>query len=236
MFSWYRCNREHKNTAAARAFSPFDGPSRPISAATVRTMKLAALGAVLATLFALPAAAQTAPTISPETRPLQANNAELPAACRDKPVPVRIEGQAYASDGDTITMAGLKPRIRIWGIQAAELRDKAGVETVPGMRARALAEDLLNRAGHKVVCQPAKWDRYCRYVALCEAMELRDQAGLHRTPQDIGARLLDAGLAYGFYLDDTFPGHPQLSNWYASFEVKARQERKGLWPAWLGEK
>lgn len=236
MHRWHRCNREHKKAAPKRGFSPFEGPSRPISAATVQAMKIAFLGAVLAALLTLPAAAQPAPTISSETRPLQANNAELPAACRDKPVPVRIEGQAYASDGDTITMAGLKPRIRIWGVQAAELRDKAAAETVPGMRARALVVDLLDRAGNKVECQPAKWDRYCRYVAYCEARQAADQVGLARTQQDIGARLLDAGLAYSFYLDDTFPGHPQLSNWYASFEVKARQERKGLWPAWLGEK
>lgn len=199
-------------------------------------MTKAAILAVLATLIALPAAAQPALTISPQTRPLQANNAELPSACRDKPVPTRIEGHGYAGDGDTITMAGLKPRVRIWGVQAPELRDKQGAETVPGMRARALVEDLLSRSGHKVVCQPAKWDRYCRYVAYCEALEMGDQAGLLRTPQDIGAWLLDEGVAYGFYLDDTFPGHPELSNWYANFEAKARQDRKGLWPIWLDQR
>lgn len=199
-------------------------------------MTKAALLAVWAAMIALPAAAQTGAKISSETRPLQANNAELPAACRGQAVPVTIEGLAYAGDGDTITMIGLRQRIRIWGVQAPELRDKTGVETVPGMRSRAVAEDLLDKAAHRVICQPTKWDRYCRYVALCEAQQSADQAGVQRTPQDIGMRLLEAGAAYGFYLDDAFPGRPELSNWYASAEAKARKERKGLWPTWLGER
>lgn len=198
-------------------------------------MKTALLAAVLAAIAALPASAQHGLEISTEKRPLQADNAQLPKDCRDTPVPVRIEGHAYAGDGDTITMIGLSKRIRIWGVQAPELRTQAKAETVPGMRARARLEDLLEQAGHLTSCQVAKWDRYCRYVAYCEALQMGDSLGLVRTPQDVGWRLLDEGLAYGFYLDDAFPGRPELSNWYASAEAKARAAGRGLWPEWLGQ-
>ena len=195
-------------------------------------MKTAPLAAVLVALAALPAAAETEIRISSETRPLQPDNASLPPACRDQPVPVRIEGHAYAGDGDTITLIGLKHRVRIWGIQAAELRDKDKAETVPGMRARARLEDLLDQADHATVCQPTKWDRYCRYVAVCETAPNADKAAA----LDVGRRLLDDGLAYGFYLDDPVPGRPELSNAYARAEATARQAKRGLWPYWLGEK
>lgn len=199
-------------------------------------MKTALAAAFVVAFATLPATAQHPLEISTATRPLQADNAQLPPACRDKPLPTKITGHAYAGDGDTITFVGHPTRVRIWGIQAPELRDQAKVETVPGMRARARLEELLAAAGHKVVCQPAKWDRYCRYVAFCETLQMDDAAGLLRTPQDVGWRLLDEGLAYGFWLEDTFPGRPELSNWYASAEAKARAERKGLWPLWLGAK
>lgn len=189
----------------------------------------ALLATVALTVLSLPAFAQ-------QTLPLQANNAELPAKCRDKPVPARVDGHAYAMDGDTIAVVGLPPHIRIWGIQAAELRDKEKGERVTGMQARAALEDLLNNAGHRVQCRPTKWDRYCRLVAFCEAQQMEDANGVLRTPQDLGWRLLDLGLAYGFYLDDVIPDRPELSLFYASAEAQARKERRGLWPQWLGEK
>src|SRR5215218_922009 len=58
-------------------------------------------------------------------------------------LPGKWEGIAFAIDGATLAGAGLKPSIRLWGIQAPELRDKDKQETAPGMRARAAVEDLL---------------------------------------------------------------------------------------------
>ena len=84
-----------------------------------------------------------------QTPPQQSNSAELPAACRDLPVPAAFEAEAYAIDGDTLAFVGLKPHVRIWGIQAPELRDKDNLETVPGMRLRAALEDLMATAARK---------------------------------------------------------------------------------------
>ncbi len=147
-------------------------------------------------------------------------------SCRDKPLPPAVEGQASAVDGDTLVVAG-SPRLRLWGIQAPELRDKAsGRETRPGMAARAALADLL-LAG-PVECRPSKWDRYCRLVATCTA------AG-----RDLSASLLERGMAYGFMLDDPLPGAPdrgaQRAVAYSRHEATARTARAGLWREWLGD-
>jgi endonuclease YncB( thermonuclease family) len=62
-------------------------------------------------------------------------------------LPPSWDGQAFAIDGHTLGAVGLKPQIRIWGIQGPELRDAASIERVAGMRARAALEDLLEQAG-----------------------------------------------------------------------------------------
>ena len=49
----------------------------------------------------------------------------------------------------------------------ARCRKPAKAETVPGMRARSLVDDLLAEARHKVRCEPIEWDGYCRVVATC---------------------------------------------------------------------
>ena len=53
---------------------------------------------------------------------------------------------------------------------------------------------------------------------------------------DLGDAMLNAGMAYGFYLDDVIPGRPQLSESYARSENMARNKKIGLWKDWLGEK
>jgi endonuclease YncB( thermonuclease family) len=140
-------------------------------------------------------------------------------------LPKPFDGVAFAIDGNTLAVAGLRPRVRIWGIQAPELRDKDKQETVPGMRARAALDELLAPAGHKIHCNPDKWDRDCRIVALCVAKTT-----------DIGGRMIDNGMAYGFDLHDVDKADVPLSLSYAESEAAARKEMRGLWPEWLGKK
>jgi endonuclease YncB( thermonuclease family) len=140
-------------------------------------------------------------------------------------LPKPFDGMAFAINGDTLAVVGLRPHVRIWGIQAPELRDKDKQETVPGMRARAALDDLLTPAGHKIHCNPDKWDRDCRIVALCVAKTT-----------DIGGRMIDNGMAYGFGLDDVDKADVPLSLSYAESEASARKDMRGLWPEWLGKK
>ena len=143
-------------------------------------------------------------------------------------LPTTWQGQVYAIDGDTMGGVGLKPHIRIWGIQAPELRDAAKAETVAGMRARAALEDLLEQSNHKVRCRASKFDRDCHVVALCTLDDA--QSG------EIGAALIAAGVAYGFNLEETLPGESRASQRYATAEAEARKQRRGLWKDWLGER
>ncbi len=92
------------------------------------------------------------------------------------------------------------------------------------MRARAALEDLLAPAGHKVHCNPTNWDHSCRIVASCVAKTT-----------EIGGRMIDDGMAYGFQLDDATEADVPLSLSYAESEAAARKDKRGLWPMWLAE-
>ena len=171
-------------------------------------MRTALLAAVLAA-FSLPLAAKSPPKATKEC-------GALPAA---------FEGVGFVDDGDTINVVGVRPGIRLWGLNAAELRDRQRAETVAGMKARALVADLLAEADNKVRCEPIEWDKYCRIVSTC----------LTGAGVDLTLESLKAGLAYGFYLAK----HPQLVETalsYANAEAEARRERRGLWSVWMGEK
>lgn len=169
-------------------------------------------------------------SINPATAQLR----ELPAACRDKPVPTKVDGLAYAIDGDTLAIDG-QPHIRVWGIQAPELRDKhTGQETVAGMRSRAHLEDLLKPSRQAVSCTPTKWDRYCRLVATCDTKYPSGQP--NGVAEDLGWQMIDAGQAYGYYLDETLQRAPDTSRAYAAAESLARAQRRGLWTGWLGDR
>ena len=117
----------------------------------------------------------------------------LPVAVQARdcgPLPPVFEGVAFVGDGDTIYGTGFKAGIRVWGMNAPELRTRDKAETVPGMRARALVADLLADAGHKVRVDPIEWDGYCRVVAT-----VRTARGV-----DLTLAAIEAGMAYGFYL------------------------------------
>ena len=144
-------------------------------------------------------------------------------------LPKAWQGQAFAIDGNTLGGVGLKPHLRIWGIQTAELRDKqTSQETVPGMRARAALEDLLAKSDHKLKCRPIKFDRACHIVAQCGLDD--PQAG------DLGGAMIAAGMAYGVSLDEAPSWEPRAGQRYADAEFEARKAKRGLWPTWLAEK
>ncbi|GEP60116.1 hypothetical protein [Reyranella soli] len=108
------------------------------------------LAAALAAV-AVPAMAQPAPRKTVTAQP------DIPDCAAMGALPATWDGQAYAIDGNTLAGVNLKPHIRIWGIQAPELRE-AKAESVAGMRARAVLEDLLEQSGHKVKCRTTKFD------------------------------------------------------------------------------
>lgn len=179
------------------------------------------------------AATFAALTLTAGTAPAQFINVRAPAAPREAPardcgaLPGPFDGKAFAGDGDTIYGTGYGTAIRLWGIQAPELRDHspgaAKAETVAGMKTRGALEDLLAAADWQVRCVPRKFDRFCRVVASCTTAK-----GI-----DPSLELLKAGHAYGFWLSDTDDAAQSIA--YARAEAEARSARRGQWSEWLGE-
>jgi endonuclease YncB( thermonuclease family) len=199
---------------------------RRSAAILARVVAMKALHALPLALFLAVALAvgafaqQKKPPTEPKASDCTATMGELPKAW---------DGQAFALDGATLGGVGLKPHLRLWGIQAPELRDATKAENVPGMRARAFLADLLAKADHKVKCRPARFDRDCRLIAQCSVAE----AG---TSTDLGGSMLAAGMAYGADLDEALPWESRAGQRYADAEFEARKARKGLWPIWLGDR
>jgi endonuclease YncB( thermonuclease family) len=150
-------------------------------------------------------------------------------------VPKTWEGQAYAASGDTLAGVGLKPQIALWGIKAPDMQGimNSG-ESVRGMRARAALEDLLVTGNHKVSCRMVAWGRGCHALAQCTVVAAWP-TGSAPQPHDIGHRLVEDGMAYGFELNNPPEWDKDAAEKIAHFEALARQARKGLWPDWLGE-
>jgi len=182
---------------------------------TIRLHCLAALALLVTGAVAQPAAAQSS------AKPTD-------CAATHGPLPSGWSGTAFAIDGDTLAGVGLKPRIRIWGIQAPELRDKrTGQETVPGMRSRAFLVDMLAVAENRVSCRVHKFDRYCRLVAQCVSAKIEPSV-------EVGQNMIAAGYAYGYWLEDALPWDADAGRRYDAAENRARRERAGLWPTWAG--
>ncbi|WP_421994032.1 thermonuclease family protein [Reyranella sp.] len=193
----------------------------------------AALAVLALPVLALPVAALAQsgprkPAPAPAPAPPPPSRPDGPDCAAQGPLPATWSGEAYVADGNTIVGVGLKAPIRLWGVQAPELRDAAKAETVPGMRARATLQDLLDRADHKLKCRPIRFDRDCRIVAHCT---VNDALG-----GDIGSGLIAAGMAYGIDLNETLAFEPHAGQRYATAEAEARKQRRGLWKEWLGEK
>jgi endonuclease YncB( thermonuclease family) len=185
--------------------------------------------ALLLVAAAFPAAAQTSGSMSGVGAPVNCTTTmgELPKTW---------EGKAYAVSGDTLAGIGLKARLRLWGIHAPELAGNfARNEGVPAMRARAALEDMLAAGEHLVSCRTTGWDSACRAVAQC-TITAEWPTGSKAQPHDLGLRLVEDGFAYGFELESPPGWDKDASEKIAHFEAISRQDRKGLWPTWLGER
>lgn len=191
-------------------------------------MKTLAL-VLVCTAAALPAAAQTSGSAT------QVGTPEHCASTRGQ-LPKTWEGKAYAVSGDTLTGIGLKPHLRLWGIHAPGVgNDFVNTNSVSEMRARAALEDMLAAGEHQVSCRVTGWDRQCHAVAQC-TITAEWPAGSKAQPHDIGLRLVEDGFAYGFELGSPPDWDKDASEKIAHFEAISRQDRKGLWPDWLGER
>ncbi|MBM3623646.1 MAG: thermonuclease family protein [Alphaproteobacteria bacterium] len=96
----------------------------------------------------------------------------LAAAAQPKCTPgdlASLVGRAGAIDGDTLALivdGRRTPNIRLWGVDAPELRDAAKLESPAGMQARVAISDLVH--GRPVTVQPIECDNYGRIVATVE--------------------------------------------------------------------
>ena len=200
----------------------------PKSARTARPLTLVLALAVVA----MAGAADAQTRRPPDSDKSGDKSTEKPGDCSATfgALPKEWLGEAFAVDGTTLGGAGLKPQIRLWGAQAGELRDRqTGQETAAGMRARAALEDMLEKAEHKAKCRPVRWDRDCHVVAQCTVESTP-------APIDLGGYMIASGMAYGYRLEEVLPWEPRASQRYAGAEAEARKARRGLWPAWLGDK
>lgn len=126
------------------------------------------------------------------------------AARLDRTETVRPEGRAVVNDGDTLTLAGR--RIRLRGIDAPEYNQtctRAGAAYACGRQSRRELEALI--AGRPVTCEGWERDKYDRLLAVCRVGDI-----------DLNRRLVEEGwaVAYGDYADA---------------ELVARLAGKGLW-------
>lgn len=108
-------------------------------------------------------------------------------------------------DGDTMTLAGQK--VRIWGIDAPELKQQCGGDAC-GVVARDALEDLVR--SRTVVCTQVDIDRYKRVVASCRA------AG-----RDLGEAMVRSGNALDY--------RRYSKGRYRDAERSAQTRRVGMW-------
>lgn len=114
-------------------------------------------------------------------------------------------------DGDTIDVAGV--RYRLHGIDAPEAGQKCrtvkGGEWNCGKAAISAMETLV--LGQNVKCDNRGVDDYDRVIAVCRA-----------NGQDINKAMVRSGMAWAFR---------KYSQDYIASEVRARQNRLGIWQA-----
>lgn len=136
---------------------------------------------------------------------LNADLPPVPAPSEDRAERTDITGHARVVDGDGLVIEGR--RIRLYGIDAFELRQTCGAYACGRASADAL-RDLVG--GRPVVCAEMDRDRYGRIVAVCEA-----------GGRDLGAAMVRQGHAVAY---------TRYSRRYAPEERAARRENKGAWP------
>jgi endonuclease YncB( thermonuclease family) len=108
-------------------------------------------------------------------------------------------------DGDTFTLAGKK--VRLWGIDAPELKQQCGGAPCGGIARDALQELVRSRT---VVCTQVDRDRYKRVVASCRA------AG-----RDLGEAMVRSGNALDY--------RRYSKGRYRQAERDAQARRVGMW-------
>lgn len=125
---------------------------------------------------------------------------------------VRIAGQAYVLDGDTIEVHGR--RIRLHGIDAPELQQECrrdvGRGAAPyacGVEAKSALERIIR--GNIVLCKPKGCDAYGRILGACTARSI-----------DIGREMVRQGWAVAY---------TRYSLAYLLEEIEARLANRALW-------
>ncbi len=132
---------------------------------------------------------------------------------------VAIEGRATVIDGDTISVEGIGPRIRLDAIDAPESSqsclDAAGTRYLCGVRAAESLADVIGRNG-RVICTEKERDPYGRIVAVCSV-----------GATEINREMVRRGWAVEFkrYSDGR----------YAGVEEEARTAKIGLWAGTFDE-
>ena len=123
-------------------------------------------------------------------------------------------GRVEIVDGDTLIVSGTKARIRLYGIDAPEgrqrCRDSGGVSYLCGARSAEHLHNLVGRNG-RLSCVEMDRDRYGRIVAEC----------FRPDGVSINAAMVADGWAveYGRYSDGR----------YGRAEREARRAGRGLW-------
>ncbi len=98
-----------------------------------------------------------------------------------------ILGQARVTDGDTLTISGV--RIRLEGIDAPETGQLCNLKWIGTWHCGAVASAALARMveGHDISCESRGQDKYGRMLGIC-----------YVGSRDINAEMVRAGLAWAF--------------------------------------
>lgn len=107
--------------------------------------------------------------------PRPAHIEEQPPARSLRPPPEYLAVTVqYAVDGDTlaVSVAGRPDRIRLWGMNAWEMKEPGGRE------AKRVLDRLLAARGSRLNCRPVERDRYDRLVAQCFTQDGLDLAAI----------------------------------------------------------
>ena len=116
-----------------------------------------------------------------------------------------LQGQAYATDGDTIRIGDA--RLRLKGIDAPEMRQTCSRSGQSYSCGEAARDALVNLIGNQPVqCRASGRDRYQRVLAFCTA-----------GGRDLNARMVEEGWAVTYGRD------------YEAEEARARRLSAGLW-------
>ncbi len=120
-----------------------------------------------------------------------------------------LDGRLKVIDGDTIKQG--KTRIRLYGIDAPELKQKCEGKNGKKWDCGQVAKNRLNQTiyGKQVLCKTKGKDRYKRTVAICYV----DGA-------DVNEHMVREGLAESY---------SQYSDKYDLAEEYARSNKKGIW-------